>query len=109
VYKGEGGGSSGSGVITFNKTVVLPTTTCVSQSSLKIKLEDPKYDPLKEVVVKVRGKQIADIKGVKALAKALKKSITLENLPSGAYKIHVTATTVHILEEDRKLLQRLGK
>jgi hypothetical protein len=93
--KGGPSGSGGSGAITFNKTVVLPTTTaCVSQSSLKIKLEDPKYDPLEQILVKIAGKQAADVKGVKALAKALKKGITLTNLPSGTYKVNVTATTV---------------
>jgi hypothetical protein len=85
------GGGSGSGGITFSKTVVLPPATgCVAQSSLKIKLKDPKYDPLKEVVVKIGSKKVADVKGVNAL----KKGITLKKLPSGTYKISVVATTV---------------
>jgi hypothetical protein len=87
-----GKGNPGSGVITFSKTVVLPPATgCVAQSSLKIALKDPKYDPLKEVVVKLNGKKVADIKGIKAI----KKGITLKKLPSsGTYKISVVATTV---------------
>jgi hypothetical protein len=88
---GTGNGGSGSGSITFSKTVVLPpATACVSQTSLKIKLKDPKYDPLKEVVVKIAGKKVADVKGVKIL----KKGVTLKKLPSGTYKVAVVATTV---------------
>jgi hypothetical protein len=82
---------SGSSSITFSKTVVLPSPTgCISQTSLKIALKDPKYDPLSEVVVKLNGKQVALVKGVKRL----KKGITLKKLPTGTYKISVVATTV---------------
>lgn len=90
--EGEGTGKNSPGTIKFNKTVVLPPATgCVSQTSLKIALKDPKYDPLTEVVVKLNGKQVADVKGVKAI----KKGITLKKLPSsGTYKISVTATTI---------------
>jgi hypothetical protein len=67
---------------------------CVSQTSLKIKFKDPKNDPLKEVVVKIASKKVADIKGTKAVKKALKKGITLTKLPTGTYKVSVVATTV---------------
>jgi hypothetical protein len=88
---GGSGGGSGSGTITFNKTVVLPPpTACVSQTSLKISLKNPKFDPLKEVVVKIGSKKVADVKGIKRL----KKGITLKKLPTGTYKISVTATTI---------------
>ena len=91
---GTGNGASGSGasnIITFAKTVVLPNATaCFSQNSLKIKLRDPKYDPLTEVLVKLNGKKVADVKGIKRL----QKSITLKKLPSGTYKVSVVATTV---------------
>jgi hypothetical protein len=84
----SGGGSGG---ITFSKTVVLPPATgCVAQSSLKIALKDPKYDPLTEVVVKIGSKKVADVKGVKKI----KKGITLKKLPAGTYKINVVATTI---------------
>jgi hypothetical protein len=85
-------GGSGSGSITFSKTVVLPpATACVSQTSLKIALKDPKYDPLKEVVVKLNGKKVADVKGIKRI----KKGITIKKLPAtGSYKVSVTATTI---------------
>ncbi len=39
------------------------------QASLKIVLRDPKYDPLKQVVVKINGKQVALVKGIKRLQK----------------------------------------
>jgi hypothetical protein len=88
---GGNGGSSGVSGVTFSKTVVLPSTTaCVSRTSLKIALKDSKYDSLTEVVVKVNGKKVADVKGIKRL----KNGITLKKLPSGTYKISVTATTV---------------
>jgi hypothetical protein len=52
---GGSGSGSGSGLITFSDTVLLPNAkACISQSSLKIKLRDPKYDPLTEVVVASR-------------------------------------------------------
>jgi hypothetical protein len=68
-----------------------PTNTHpYGQASLKIKLNDPKYDPPKQVLVKINGKQVALVKGIKRL----QKSITLKKLPSGTYKISVVATTV---------------
>lgn len=93
---GSGAGSapdpaSGSSVITFNQTVILPTAkACIGQSSLRIKLKNPKYDPFKEVVVKIGAKKVADVKGVKGL----KKGVTLKTLPSGTYKISLVVTTV---------------
>ena len=85
------GGQGGPGTITFPHAVVLPKpTACVSQTSLKIRFKDPKYDPLKEVVVKLNGKKVADVKGTKRL----KKGVTLTKLPTGTYKIGVVATTV---------------
>jgi hypothetical protein len=86
----SGSGSGGSGVLSTTTT-----KACVSQSTLKLKLKDSKNDPLKQVVISVNGKKVAAVKGVKAINKALKKGgITLTKLPSGTYKISVTATTV---------------
>ena len=45
---------------------------------------------LTEVVVKINGKKVAVVKGVKRL----KKGITLTKLPTGTYKISILATTV---------------
>jgi hypothetical protein len=67
------------------------TTPIVAQSSLKIALKDPKFDPLTEVVVKIGSKKVADVKGVKKI----KKGITIKKLPSsGTYKVSVVATTI---------------
>ena len=60
------------------------------RTASKLKLRDPKYDPLTEVLVKINGKKFAVVKGVKRL----KKPITLTKLPSGTYKISILATTV---------------
>lgn len=86
----SGSGSGGSGVLSTTNT-----KACVSQSTLKLKLNDSKNDSLKQVVISVNGKKVTAVKGVKAINKALKKGgITLTKLPSGTYKISVTATTV---------------
>ena len=37
-------------------------------------MHNPKYDPLEQVIVKINGKQVADIKGIKRL----EKGVTLE-------------------------------
>lgn len=89
--EGSSGTTSGAKTITFGKTVVLPNTkVCVSQRSLKIKLNDPKYDPLEEVVVRINGKKVVTVKGIKRL----KRGVTLKRLPSGTYKVSVVATTI---------------
>jgi hypothetical protein len=90
--EGGGTGKGGPGTITFSQVVVLPkaTAACVSQTSLKITLRDPKYDPLEQVVVRINGKKVADVNGIKHL----KKGILLKELPSGIYKVSAVATTV---------------
>jgi hypothetical protein len=84
------------GGIRFSKLVILPSAkACVKrQASLKITIEDPKYDPLEEVVVKLNGKKVTDVKGAKRVKRLKKGIITLKKLPSGTYKISVVATTV---------------
>lgn len=84
-------GSSGSGNSeSFVKTVLLPVTSCVKQNSLKIKLQEPKFDPLKEVTIRIKGKLVKRARGVKQL----KKGIALKGLPSGTYTLKIVATTV---------------
>jgi hypothetical protein len=89
---GTGQGSTGnSSQVTFVNTVTLPgAKACISRSSLRITLREPKYDPLEEVVVKIGNKKVLDLSGVKAI----KKGITLTHLPTGSYKISVLAITV---------------
>ncbi len=86
------GSSSSSGSVSFSNTVTLPPSNqCTLQKSLTIKLHDPKYDPLVEALVELNGKKVADVKGIKRLAKGVK----LTKLPTtGTYKVSVVATTI---------------
>jgi hypothetical protein len=89
--EGSSPSGTGSNQITFVQSVILPkATACISQRSLKITLKDPKYDPLKEVLVRVNGHKVADVKSIKRL----KKGLTLKKLPTGTYKVSIVATTV---------------
>jgi hypothetical protein len=85
-------GSGSTGGISYSNTVALPPSIqCTLQKSLTIKLNDPKYDPLVEVLVKIKGKKVADVKGVKRLEKGVK----LTKLPTtGTYTVSVVATTI---------------
>jgi hypothetical protein len=75
----------------FARAVVLPAAkSCVRLHSLTIKLRNPKYDPLKQVVVWVNGKKIANLRG----AKKLKHAIRLKHLPNGRFTVKVLAVTV---------------
>jgi hypothetical protein len=87
----KGGATPGPGEIGFSQTVGLPKgKSCVKHNTLKIMLHEPKYDPLKEVVIRVNGKKKADLRGVKEL----KKVIVLKHLPNSSYTIKVLAVTV---------------
>jgi hypothetical protein len=91
VSNGKGSGQSGAELITFRKAVGLPSAAlCVRRHSLRIALRDPKYDPFKEVVVKIGRRQVADIRGVARL----KRGIVLKGLPAGSYTLKVTVITV---------------
>lgn len=85
------GGSTSTGQISFKGSVKLPAThLCVAHRTLKIKLHDPKYDPLTEVVVRIKGRKVADVHGASKLA----HGIVLKRLPQGSYVVKVLATTV---------------
>jgi hypothetical protein len=84
--------ASGAEQISFGTTIVLPAASgCVRQGSLRIKIDDPKYDPLKKVVVKLGKRKVAEISGVQRL---MRGSIVLRGLPRGSYTLKITATTV---------------
>ncbi len=84
---GEGGAER----ISFANTVLLPkASTCVRRGTLKIALHDPRRDPLKEVVVRIKRRKLADIRGVQRLM----HGIILSGLPRGSYTLKITATTV---------------
>lgn len=84
---GEGGAER----ISFANTILLPGAhRCVRQGTLAIKIKDPKHDPLKEVVIRIDKRKIADVRGVKRLG----HSIVLRHLPRGSYTLKIAATTV---------------
>jgi hypothetical protein len=86
-----GSGTPGPGEISFRETVRLPKgKSCVKHNTLKIRLHEPKYDPLEEVVVRVDGKKKADLRGVREL----KNAVVLKHLPNGSYTVTVQAVTV---------------
>lgn len=90
VSSNEGSGKS-PGQITFAGTVLLPSAkACLKQSSLKIKLRDPKYDPLKTLLVEINGRKVLVLRGVARL----RRQIVLTHLPKGTFKVTVVATTV---------------
>jgi hypothetical protein len=75
--------------VSFESLVVAPSAgPC--RSSLKLKLRNPKYDPLKEVLVRVNGVKVATVRG----SVNLHKKVVLGNLPEGKYKVRVVAVTV---------------
>jgi hypothetical protein len=83
--------------VTFANTVLLPRAGgCVARGTLTIKIVEPKRDPLKEVVVRIKKRKLADVRGVKRL----ERSLVLRHLPRGTYTLTIVATTVL----DQKLL-----
>lgn len=75
--------------ISFEDLVTISSVgTC--RTSLKLTLRNPKYDPLKEVSIRVNGMKIATVRG----AVKLHKAIVLRDLPEGKYKVRVVAVTV---------------
>jgi hypothetical protein len=87
----EGASAPKPGEISFEKSIVLPQRKqCVRSNALKIGLRNAKYDPFKELQVKVNGKRVLDVRGTKKL----KKAVVLRHLPNGSYTIKVVATTV---------------
>jgi hypothetical protein len=84
-------GEAGAEQISFATTVLLPKANlCVRRGGLRIKIADPKRDPLKEVVIRIGRRTVAVVRGVKRLQRA----IVLKGLPNGSYTIKIVATTV---------------
>jgi hypothetical protein len=83
--------TSRSGVRRFTQAVRLPNNKkCVSRRVFQIRLQDPKYDPLKQVVVTLRGRRVAVVRRSKVFA----SRIDLRGLPRGIFTIQIYATTV---------------
>jgi hypothetical protein len=85
----------------LKRSVTLPRTAgkCFSNRVFRIHLRDPKNDPLKEVVVTLRGRRITVVRHAGVIVSA----INLRGLPKGAFTIKIHATTVlgHHLSESR--------
>ena len=83
--------TSSAGVRSFTRAVTLPSAhECFSRRVFQIHLWDPKYDPLKEVVVTIRGRRVA----VARRGKVFAATINLKALPRGTFTVEVDATTV---------------
>jgi hypothetical protein len=93
--------SSKAGVQAFEEAVTLPSVDqggpkkgsaqkCFSRRVFQIHLRDPKYDPLKEVVVTIRGRRVAVVRRGKVFA----STIDLKGLPRGTFTVKIRVTTV---------------
>ncbi len=82
-------GSQATAPIKFQALVGVPSSGACRRS-LTLTLRNPKYDPLKEVLVRVNGKKVADVRG----NKRLQRKIVLGGLPEGPYKVRIVAVTV---------------
>jgi hypothetical protein len=75
---------------TFTSVVSVPKATgrCRSRRSVRIRLREPKADPLVSALVNVNGKRVRVVKG-----KRLSAPVDLRNLPRGRYAVKIVATT----------------
>jgi hypothetical protein len=83
----EHGGSAPTRIDPHQPARMRPKNTSINSARAHL---GTKNDLLKDVVVKIGSKKVADVKGVKKI----KKGITLKKLPTGTYKISVVATTI---------------
>jgi hypothetical protein len=93
--------NSSGGVAGSIERLTLPSAKkCLSLRFFKIHLADPQYDPLKTVVVTLKGRRIA----TKRKGKYIVATINLKGLPKGTFTIKIHATTVlgHHLSASRR-------
>jgi len=77
--------------VAFAKSVTLPTNRrCFSRRVFRIHLRDPKFDPIKDVVVTIRGRRAA----VLHRGKHLSATIDLRGLPKGKFTVRIRLSTV---------------
>jgi hypothetical protein len=80
-----------SSALRLKRSVKLPSSRkCFSQRAFRIHLSDPKNDPLKEVVIRIRNRKITVVRH----AGAIVARISLKGLPRGAFTIRIHAVTV---------------
>jgi hypothetical protein len=75
---------------TFTSVVRLPKATgkCRSRRSFRIRLREPKADPLVSAIVNVNGRRVRVVRG-----KRLTAPVDLRNMPRGRYAVKIVATT----------------
>jgi hypothetical protein len=86
--------------VSASKYVILPGNhMCLSHRSFKIHLHDPKNDPLKKVLVILRGRPTVVVRRGHTLV----STIDLRGLPRGTFTVKIRATTVlkHHLSSSR--------
>jgi hypothetical protein len=75
----------------FSKAVKLPNNKqCLSRRAFQIHLEDPKYDPIKEVVITLGRRKLT----VKRHGNVFAATINLKGLPRGTFTVKIRVTTV---------------
>jgi hypothetical protein len=85
------GSDPNEGPISFERVVSVPdNSSCLKRKFLSIRFKHPKYDPLREVVIKIDGKKVKAVVGIEKLEKPL----VLKRLPEGSFKVAIVATTV---------------
>jgi hypothetical protein len=82
---------STSGAAGFRSAVSLPSARkCFSRRLLRIHLHDPSNDPLKEVVVTLKGRRLRVLRH----GNAFTSTIDLRGLPKGAFTVRIRLSTV---------------
>ncbi|MGA2455478.1 MAG: hypothetical protein ABSG93_18375 [Solirubrobacteraceae bacterium] len=85
------GSTTRAGVESFSEAVSLPSSKqCVSRRVFQIHLKDPKYDPIKEVVVTLGKRKLV----VKRHGNVFATTIDLKGLPRGTFTVRLDVTTV---------------
>ncbi len=83
--------ASKAAVASFARAISLPgAKQCVSRRRFRIHVHDPRYDPLKEVVVTLGARRIA----VRRHGNVFVSTIDLHGLPRGTFTVKIRAITV---------------
>jgi hypothetical protein len=92
--------AGGVGPQSFVESLSLPSVhKCVSRRSFQLHLRDPRNDPLKRVLVTLRGHRVAVVRRPHTVV----VTIDLKGLPPGAFTVRIRAVTVlgHRLSRNR--------
>jgi hypothetical protein len=86
---------------TFQSVVSLPKASrkCRSRRNFRIRLREPKADPLVRATVTVNGRRVRVVQGTRLTA-----PVDLRNLPKGRYTVKIVATTAssRVIQGTRK-------